>query len=90
MSEIERTLTAVEGEPEVRLDLRGKTDPHALIAVRDALRGLCTGALLEVLADDRTSVDDTIPGYCEKRRYPYQIERAGTSGTATIRIRKPS
>lgn len=56
-----------------RLDVRGKLSPFPEIEVREAMKGLGDWHILEVLADDALAAEVTIPRYCERKGYAYQV-----------------
>lgn len=60
------------------LDVRGQICPYPLIEIREALRKLAQGQVLEVLTDYEPTVKTTVPAFCEKKGYPFktvEVER---------------
>ena len=55
--------------PTETLDALGTVCPYPLILVKKTMENLPKGALLKVLCDLRTTVEDSIPRYCEKHGY---------------------
>jgi proteasome lid subunit RPN8/RPN11/TusA-related sulfurtransferase len=80
----------VDEQPSRRIVARGQAAPQALIAVRDGVRLMEAGELLEVLIDLDSTTEDGILGYCEKRGFPYWIERLAPGQGSSVRIRKPT
>ena len=69
------------------IDIRGKICPYTLIDTRDALKGLTTGQVLEVMCDYEPAARTTIPNFCERKGYPIEIDELG-DGTWLIRIQR--
>lgn len=55
------------------VDIRGKICPYTLIETRDAVKTLSNGQLLEVLADHPPAATETIPNFCRKKGYPFEV-----------------
>jgi tRNA 2-thiouridine synthesizing protein A len=75
------------------LDARGLYCPVPVLRVRDRLRGMAPGAVLEVLADDPGTLSD-FPDFCRshghrylgheplERGWRFRLERGGGGGDA--------
>jgi len=55
------------------VDIRGQICPYTLIETRDAMKKLTKGQVLEVLCDYEPAAKTTIPGFCEKKAYQFEI-----------------
>jgi tRNA 2-thiouridine synthesizing protein A len=51
------------------LDVLGMACPYPLILVKKTMEKLPKGAILKILCDLSTTVEDSIPRYCEKHGY---------------------
>jgi TusA-related sulfurtransferase len=71
---------------EVQLDLRGKVCPYPTAEVLDALKGLPSGATLEVLSD-YLPARYTVPALVTELGYRHDLQDNG-DGTFTITIEK--
>lgn len=60
-----------------RLDLRGETCPYTLLRLKDALKEMAAGQVLEVQLDDGFSVKSTVPAFCRRLNYPLEVWEAG-------------
>jgi len=69
------------------IDIRGQICPYTLIDTRDALKGLTTGQVLQVMCDYEPAARTTIPNFCERKGYPIEIDELG-DGTWLIRIQR--
>jgi TusA-related sulfurtransferase len=56
-----------------RLDVRGKLSPFPEIEVREAMKVLGDWEVLEVIAEDALASEVTIPRYCERKGYAYEV-----------------
>jgi tRNA 2-thiouridine synthesizing protein A len=71
------------------LDVLGTTCPYPLILVKKTMEKLPRGALLKVLCDLRTTVEDSIPRYCEKHGYKLESVWVEDKDYWEIYIQKP-
>lgn len=55
--------------PTETLDALGMVCPYPLILVKKTMEKLPKGAILKIICDLRTTVEDSIPRYCEKHEY---------------------
>ncbi|MCS6862821.1 MAG: sulfurtransferase TusA family protein [Abditibacteriales bacterium] len=69
------------------IDIRGLICPYTLLATRDALKSLTTGQVLEVLCDNESAATTTIPNFCQKKGYPFQVSQDGAQSWR-LRIEK--
>jgi tRNA 2-thiouridine synthesizing protein A len=51
------------------VDVLGKNCPYPLTVIKKTMEKLSVGSILKVLCDTRTTVEDSIPRYCEKHGY---------------------
>ncbi len=61
-----------------RIDIRGKICPYTLIETREKLKTMHPGEVLEVICDHPPAAKETIPGFCEKKKYPYEVIEEGS------------
>lgn len=54
-----------EFKPDLRVDVRGKACPIPVIETKRAIKKLNVNQILEVIADDRASLED-IPRWCKR------------------------
>ncbi len=82
-------MSATTQEPvaDETLDVRGKRVPATLIEARDRLRLMESGRRLEVICDDPASLEEALPDYCEKKRYPFELHD-GPDGARRMLIDK--
>ncbi len=59
------------------IDIQGKICPYTLIETRDAVKTLASGQVLEVLVDHPPAATETIPNFCRKKGYPYEVVDLG-------------
>jgi tRNA 2-thiouridine synthesizing protein A len=71
------------------LDVLGTVCPYPLILVKKTMEKLPRGALLKVLCDVRTTVEDSIPRYCEKHGYQLESVWVEDKDHWEIYIQKP-
>ena len=69
------------------IDVRGQICPYPLIMIKQAMEKMAVGQVLEVLTDYEPTVHTTIPGFCEKKGYPFEIREDGKNGWLAL-IRK--
>jgi len=55
------------------VDISGKICPYTLIETRDMLKHMESGQVLEVLLDYAPAAKTTIPGFCAKKGYPFEV-----------------
>ncbi len=77
------TLTKVDQ----RLDITGLICPYTLIEIRDFLKGMQRGEVLEVLVDYEPAAMSTIPSFCAKKGYPLETVPDG-EGRWRLRIQR--
>lgn len=73
--------------PDQRLDLSGLKCPLPVLRANKALRGLATGAVIEVTADDPASAKD-FPVYCDTAGHKLLAAEPADNGRFVFRIRK--
>lgn len=79
--------TTAATTPEQRLDLSGLKCPLPVLRTNKALRGLATGAVIEVTADDPASAKD-FPVYCDTAGHKLLAAAPAENGRFVFRIRK--
>lgn len=55
------------------VDIQGKICPYTLIETRDAVKTISGGQMLEVLVDHPPAANETIPNFCRKKGYPFEV-----------------
>ena len=58
------------------LDVRGELCPYPLIEIKVALKRLERGQVLEVLTDYEPTAKTTVPAFCAKTGYPFELTEA--------------
>jgi TusA-related sulfurtransferase len=69
------------------VDICGKICPYTVMDARDALKPMANGEVLEVIIDYEPAVKESIPNFCKKKGYPYEVVDIG-SGKWKILIKK--
>lgn len=75
--------------PVETIDIRGKVCPYTLILTKKALEETDSGDVLKVICDHAPAAEDTIPRYCEKQGYEFEVVKIEDKGVWEIYIRKP-
>ena len=55
------------------VDIKGKICPYTVIETRDSLKTVNDGDVVEVLVDHGPAALETIPNFCNKKKYPVEI-----------------
>ncbi len=76
-------------EPTQVLDVLGRVCPYPLVMTKKTIEKAPSGTLLKVLCDAPASAEDTIPKYCEKQGYEYELVKIEDKGYWEIYIKKP-
>ena len=63
-----------DAKPDATADLVGKTCPYTVMGVRNALKPLEKGQVLEVLVDYEPAAKESIPNFLTKKHYPFIVE----------------
>jgi TusA-related sulfurtransferase len=71
------------------LDVLGRVCPYPLVLAKKTLEKAPGGTLLKVLCDAPASAEDTIPKYCEKQGFAYELIKIEDKGYWEIFIQKP-
>jgi tRNA 2-thiouridine synthesizing protein A len=74
--------------PSETLDVLGRVCPYPLVLTKKTLQNCGSGTLLKVLCDAPASAEDTIPKYCEKQGYEYELLKLDDKGYWEIYIKK--
>ncbi len=68
-------------------DISGMICPYSVLETREALKPMASGEVLEILSDYKPAATESIPNFCKKKNYPFEvIENA--NGTYRILIKK--
>jgi len=68
-------------------DISGKICPYTVLETREALKLLAPGQVLEVLSDYKPAAKESIPNFCKKKNYPFEVIDHG-NGTYRVLIKK--
>ncbi len=74
--------------PAETIDLLGRVCPYPIVLTKKEMEKISSGAVLKILCDSSTMVEDTIPRYCEKHGYQFEIVRIEDKGYWEIYILK--
>lgn len=74
--------------PATTLDLLGQVCPYPIVMTKKEMEKLPSGAILKILCDSPTMIEDTIPRYCEKHGYQLEIVRIEDKGCWELYILK--
>lgn len=74
--------------PAKTIDVKGQICPYPLIAIKNALKDLQPGQVLEVFTDWEPTVKETAPGLCRKLNYPMESTRDEARACWRICIKK--
>jgi tRNA 2-thiouridine synthesizing protein A len=74
--------------PVETLDLLGQACPYPIVLTKKEMEKLSSGAILKILCDSPTMIEDTIPRYCEKHGYQFEIVRLEDKGYWELYILK--
>jgi TusA-related sulfurtransferase len=70
------------------LDVLGRVCPYPLVLTKKTMEKAPGGTLLKVLCDAPASAEDTIPKYCEKQGFEYELIKIEDKGFWEIFIKK--
>ncbi len=71
------------------LDALGMSCPYPLIRVKKTMEKLPKGSILKLICDLRTTVEDSIPRYCEKHGYALETVWIEDKQCWELYIQKP-
>jgi len=69
------------------INISGKICPYTVMEVRDALKTMESGQVLEVISDYKPAAKESIPNFCEKKGYPIEVID-NPDGTFRLLIKK--
>lgn len=82
-------MPALSAETPARtVDVKGQICPYPLIAIKNALKEIRPGQVLEVFTDWEPTVKETAPGLCGKLNYPIETVRDDAGKCWRIYIKK--
>lgn len=70
------------------LDALGRSCPYPILHTKKIMEQLPSGAILKILSDSQTAVEDSIPRYCEKHGYAFETVWLEEEGYWEIYIKK--
>jgi len=59
-------------EPAETVDVQGRACPYPIILIKKEMEKLPAGAVLKILCDSVSTVEEAVPRYCEKRGYLFE------------------
>jgi len=68
-------------------DISGMICPYTVLETREALKPMEVGQVLEVLSDYKPAATESIPNFCTKKKYPFEVIE-NSDGTYRILIKK--
>ncbi len=71
------------------LDILGKVCPYTLVLTQKAIEKMGSGEVLKVLCNHPPAAEDTIPRYCEKKRYEFETVKLDDKDNWELYIKKP-
>ena len=74
--------------PTTTLDVLGRACPYPIVLIKKEMEKLPAGALLKILCDSSTTVEEVIPRYCEKHGYQFELVRLDDKGYWEFYIHK--
>lgn len=66
-----------DSRPTKSIDVKGKVCPYPALEAREALKNMKSGEILEVITDWRPTVNISLPNYCKKNNYEYDVVEEG-------------
>jgi TusA-related sulfurtransferase len=69
------------------IEITGKICPYTVMEVRDALKGMEKGQVLQVITDYKPAALESIPNLCQKKGYPIEVKE-NPDGTFRLLIEK--
>jgi tRNA 2-thiouridine synthesizing protein A len=76
-----------EAKIDQTIDISGKICPYTVMEARDTLKTLESGQVLEILSDYKAAATESIPNFCQKKKYPIEVIDNG-DGTYRLLIKK--
>jgi tRNA 2-thiouridine synthesizing protein A len=74
--------------PAETLDVLGRTCPYPIVLIKKEMAKLPTGAILKILCDSASTIEDVIPRYCEKHGYLFESVKINDEGYWEFYIQK--
>jgi tRNA 2-thiouridine synthesizing protein A len=74
--------------PKETLDVLGRACPYPIVLIKKEMEKLQSGEILKILSDSLATVEDAVPRYCEKQRYPLEIVKLEDKGYWELYIQK--
>jgi len=75
-------------KPTETLDVLGRSCPYPIVLIKKEMEKLPDGAILMVLCDSQTTVEEVIPRYCEKHGFPFESVSLDDKGYWEFYIKK--
>lgn len=70
-----------------RFDISGMICPYTVLETREALKPMASGEVLEILSDYKPAATESIPNFCKKKNYPFEVIENG-EGSYRVLIKK--
>lgn len=64
-------------EPDEIFDVRGETCPFPALHSQKKLKKIAPGTVLEILLDHPPAAEETVPGICAAKNWPYVSVKEG-------------
>lgn len=74
--------------PTETLDVLGRACPYPIVLIKKEMEKPQGGAILKILCDSSTTVEEVIPRYCEKHGYQYEVIKLEDKGYWEFYIQK--
>jgi TusA-related sulfurtransferase len=74
--------------PAETLDLLGRACPYPIVFTKKEMEKLSSTAILKILCDSAATVEDSIPRYCEKHGYQFEIVKIEDEDIWEVYIQK--
>lgn len=66
--------------PTATLDVQGRACPYPIVLIKKEMEKLHGGAILKILCDSASTVEEVIPRYCEKHGYQFEAVKFDDKG----------
>ncbi|MBN2654327.1 MAG: sulfurtransferase TusA family protein [Nitrospirae bacterium] len=70
------------------LDVIGRVCPYPLVLAKKKLESMESGSLLKILCDSASSAEDSIPRFCERMGFQYDIAKIEDKGYWEVFVKK--
>ncbi|MDX9715550.1 MAG: sulfurtransferase TusA family protein [Dissulfurispiraceae bacterium] len=74
--------------PSDTLDVIGKVCPYPLVLAKKKLETMESGSLLKILSDSPSSAQDSMPRFCERMGFQFEVVKIEDKGIWEIFVKK--